>query len=464
MIMNRNIRQTLLAPALLLLAAVTLGLAGCTQGEEALQGADGNAGARTLNINVGPKQGFRSGDADNNADTRSTVDESTLVMEWEEGDRIFLTVDYTGVTPSKYYYTMVRTATATWNFYNNYIGTHDESGNAVDLSLLSSFSAVPVPLGATGISTLAAQHTDNNTYVDYFDSEQTVEFMDGGSCDQLLQQIINPAMDAGITLNMVHKAVTRLHFPGGLTPGKKYYVDGYVVIQSVADGGTGGYMNIPFTAADDGSLTLCANIDGTDQTVTLKEKDDDADNSNDKVVYSATFDAAYGSSYRCIIPAAGGVNPDSNPDLLKLAPIVPGNTVYAVNGYFVTAPDADGSKGYTWDAANNATTGPCVGHGDWRMPTMKDFEKMLDWSRIPSWTDSEDVIQQVDLNSGTENTIWGTAFPYYNNEYNIYYWSSDSRQVGNNAWSLFRNAPAGYIKYSIDAKASSYYVRCVQPQ
>ena len=135
--MNRNIRQTLLAPALLLLAAATLGLAGCTQGEDALQGADGNAGTRTLNINVGPKQGFRSGDADSNTGnttTRSTVDESTGAVSWQEGDRIFVLVGYIGVTPSRYCYTLVRTATDTWNVYNDYIGTHDESGNAIDLA------------------------------------------------------------------------------------------------------------------------------------------------------------------------------------------------------------------------------------------------------------------------------------------------------------------------------------------
>ena len=462
MIMNRNIRQSLLAPALLLLAAATLGLAGCTQGEDALQGADGNAGARTLNINVGPKQGFLSGDADSNTGnttTRSTVDESTGAVSWQEGDRIFVLVGYIGVTPSRYCYTLVRTATDTWNVYNDYIGTHDESGNAVDLAAHDSHSAIPVPLGATGVSYFIAQHTDNSTYIN---DKSDIVLRDGGSRDYLRQKIENPAMGAAITLNLAHSDITRLHFPGGLTPGKKYHL-GYPILHSIQVT-TGGLSfatdtEILFTAAPDGSLTLCALINGTSQTITLKEADTDA------VVYTATFNVAYGSSYRCIIPVAGGVNPDSKPDLLKPDPVVPGNKVYAMNGYWVTAPDADAAKKYPWDAANNATTGPCVGHGDWRMPAMKDFEKMLDWSGIPSWADSEDVIQRVDLSSGTEYTIWDTAFPCYSdNEYQTFYWSSDSRQVGNNAWSLFRDGPSGYIKYSIDTKASSYHVRCVQPQ
>ena len=457
--MNRNnIRQTLLAPALLLLAAATLGLAGCTQGEESLQGADGNNGVRILNINVGPKQGFLSGDAD----TRSTVDESTGAVSWQEGDRIFLCVQYTGVTPPVYCYTMVHTATATWNIYNNYVVTHDESGSVVDLAALTPHSAIPVPLGATGISKITAQHTDNSTFVG--DNGEVV-LMDGGSRDYLWQQIDNPAMDQAITFNnLVHQRTARLHFPGGLTPGKRYYADGYIVLRSLGNNVSfaQGTADIPFTAADDGSLTICAQIEGTSQTIRLKEADTHA------IVYGATFNVAYGSSYRCIIQTAGGVNPDSKPDLLKPDPVVPGNKVYAVNGYWVTAPDADASKKYQWAASSTATvmdSDPCAGHGDWRMPAMKDFEKMLDWSGIPSWADSEDVIQRVYLSSGTEYTIWDTAFPCYSdNEYQTFYWSSDSRQVGNNAWSLFRDGPSGYIKYSIDTKASSYHVRCVQPQ
>ena len=152
-----------------------------------------------------------------------------------------------------------------------------------------------------------------------------------------------------------------------------------------------------FTAAPDGSLAIClggSNATGS-QTVTLKEKDDDADDTNDKVVYTATFNIAYGSSYRCIIPAAGGVDPDSRPDLLIPDPIVPGNKVYAVNGYFVTAPDADASKTYQWAANNDATqmdSDPCAGHGNWRMPTMKDFETMAGWGTGNPWSQDLSLI------------------------------------------------------------------------
>ena len=468
--MNRNIRQTLLAPAVLLLA-VTLGLAGCTQGEDALQGADGNNGARTLNINVGPKQGFISGftsgdNADSNADgsaysndpaTRSTVNEDTGAMAWEEGDRIFLYVAYTGASAKSY--TLVRNAASAWDFYEGYVGTHDKDGNAVNLSDLTSFSGIPVPMGATAITQIIAYHTDNDTRP-YYDR---MVLMEGGSCDQLRQVISNPDMNAGITLALTHADVARLYFPGGLTPGKKYYPGGLQSIEAMfinQTGATSTSSNFSFTAAPDGSLAIClggSNATGS-QTVTLKEKDDDADDTNDKVVYTATFNVAVGSSYRCIIPAAGGVDPDSRPNLLIPDPIVPGNKVYAVNGYFVTAPDADESREYQWAANADATqmdSDPCAGHGNWRMPTMKDFEKMAGWAASNRW--SQEGANTIVANIGSDTGAWNTAFPDGG------YWSSVARTSSSSAWNMYSYGN-GIANYTVDRKTYSLRVRCVQPQ
>ena len=466
--MNRNIRQTLLAPAVLLLA-VTLGLAGCTQGEDALQGADGNNGARTLNINVGPKQGFISGftsgdNADSNADgsaysndpaTRSTVNEDTGAMSWQEGDRIFLYVAYTGASAKSY--TMVRNAASAWDFYEGYVGTHDKDGNAVNLSGLTSFSGIPVPMGATAITQIIAYHTDNDTYPS---TNERMVLMKGGSCDMLRQVISNPDMNAGITLALTHASVARLYFPGGLTPGKKYYPGGLnsisemLIDQSV---GTVASNDFSFTAATDSSLVICITAAGS-QTVTLKEKDDDDDNSNDKIVYTATFNVAVGSSYRCIIPAAGGVNPDSRPNLLLPAPIVPGNTVYVVNGYFVTAPDANANKTYLWAVNNDATqmdSDPCAGNGDWRMPTMKDFEAMAGWGTDNPW--SQDGASASDTAILSDKDAWNAAFPHGG------CWSSVAHASGSRAWGMYSYGN-GTAAYSLDEKTNSSYVRCVQPQ
>ena len=467
MIMNRNIRQTLLAPAVLLLA-VTLGLAGCTQGEDALQGADGNNGARTLNINVGPKQGFISGNTDSNAysnapgstysndpATRSTVDESTGAMSWEEGDRIFLLTEYQDAAYTKNRYTLVRTATDTWDIYEDYLTTYDADGNSINLSDHTPISAIKIPLGATGIVQVRANYTDNPTRL--VSTGNGADFLDGGSRDFMYFTAHSPSMDAAISLNMTRGYLTRLHFPGGLTPGKKYYVDNFSSKSSFSETGSGSDVKFPFTAAADGSLTLCAEIEGN-KTVTLKEKDDDADDSNDKVVYTATFNAAFGSSYRCIIPAAGGVDPDSRPNLLIPDPIVAGNKVYAMNGYFVTAPDANESKEYQWAVSTTATvmdSDPCAGHGNWRMPTMKDFETMAGWTTGNPW--SQDGASTSDTAVTSDKDAWNAAFP------NGLYWSSVARTSDSNAW-IMLSGGYGTANYSWSGKTNTRNVRCVQVQ
>lgn len=50
---------------------------------------------------------------------------------------------------------------------------------------------------------------------------------------------------------------------------------------------------------------------------------------------------------------------------------------------------------------------PCAGHGNWRIPTMKDFEKMAGWTETWPWsqdagTDFKQVLSNED--------IWYTAF------------------------------------------------------
>ena len=466
--MNRNIRQTLLAPALLLLAAATLGLAGCTQGEDALQGADGNDGVRILNINVGPKQGFLSGDADNNTDsrsngndgapgTRSTVDESTGVMAWEEGDRIFVLVECNDAANTKPHYTLIRNAADGWDIYEGYLTTYDAGGNLIDLSAHTPVSAIKLPLGTTAIAYIRVNYTDSPTrYVpksgEGIQDAERVAFLDGGSCDFMHTDIINPAMDASITIALTRSNLTRLHFPGGLTPGKKYYVDGFHSQTEFGEAYSGSGTNIPFTADTDGSLTICFKVEGSSSyNVTLKEKDTDA------VVYTATFNVAYGSSYRCIIPAAGGVNPDNRPDLLIPIPIVPGNAVYVVNGYFVTAPDANANKTYPWAASDAATVmdnDPCAGHGGWRMPTMKDFEKMAGWTVVRPW--SQDAFRGYAIDIESDKNAWSAAFPLFGN-----YYSSDARSSDSNVW-VMRSNNNGTGYYEWNYKSLPNYVRCVQ--
>ena len=465
MIMKRNIKQTLLAPVVLLLAAATLGLAGCTQGDDTLPGAGGNDAARSLNINVGPKQGFTPGNADGSApSTRATVDESTGAMDWEEGDRIFLAADYNDAARTEATYTLVRTATSTWDIYEGYLTTYDADGNPIDITAHTPVSAIKLPLDATQISALRAYHIDSSTgYIpktgEGLEGMARITVLDGGSRDYMDFYAHSLSIDVAVTLNLTRYNLTRLHFTGGLTPGKKYYVDGASSMTEFGGGLTSRDLNVPFTAAPDGSLTLCAGIDGTAQTVTLKEKDDDDDATNDKVVYTVTSDFAYGSTYQCIIPTSGGIDPDSKPDLLLPAPIVAGNTVWKVNGYFVTAPDADESKYYKWSYSNFNNTemenDPCVGKGNWRMPSTKDFQYMAGWQdgTANEWTqESNSDIRTV----SSDADAWKAAFP------SGAYWSSVPTTSLNEAWYIEVNS--NIVSYKPSSKGGFLCVRCVQPQ
>ena len=468
----RNKKVSLCASTLVLALALPLLLSSCSDEADTLPGAGGNDVARTLNINVGPKPGFIPGNADGSADsnapgTHATVDEGTGVMEWQEGDRIFVLVDCNDAADTKPRYTLVRTATSTWAIYEGYLTTYDADGNLIDLGDHTPVSAIKLPLGATGIDGVRVNYTDSPTRFvprsgpDAQDAER-VDFQDGGSRDFMTSTIFNPSIDAAVTLDLKRGTLTRLHFTGGLTPGKKYYVDGFRSPTAFGEGMTDDGSKIPFTAAPDGSLTLCAGINGTAQTVTLKEKDDDGDDTNDKVVYSATSDVAYGRTYRCIIPGAGGIDPGSNPDLLTPAPIVTGNKVYAVNGYWVTATDETEYVSHQWAASTGATvmdTDPCSGHGNWRMPTMKDFEAMMGWTDTKPWSQELSEDECIGGNVLSDKDAWCAAFGYEN------YWSSDACTPSDDcAWYMHTDGFGVTAYYGRDNKTYSHNVRCVQPQ
>ena len=138
-------------------------------------------------------------------------------------------------------------------------------------------------------------------------------------------------------------------------------------------------------------------------------------------------------------------------------PIVPGNTVYAVNGYYVTAPDADATKKYKWADDSNANvmdSDPCAGHGDWRMPTMEDFEKMAGWTVTWPWsqTVAADVKEIL-----SDKDVWKAAFPTGT------YWSSVARTIDLSACGIF-SYDTGTAYYNTYTKTGSYTVRCVQVQ
>lgn len=136
-------------------------------------------------------------------------------------------------------------------------------------------------------------------------------------------------------------------------------------------------------------------------------------------------------------------------------PIVEGNTVWEVNGYWVTAPSSNVSQTYQWNSNTSATSmasDPCAGHGSWRMPTMEDFEKMAGWTATWPWSQSATSTTKDIL---SDKSAWNTAFP------SGYYWSSVARTSDSHAWGMYSNGN-GTADYNWYVKTNSRYVRCVQ--
>ena len=134
--------------------------------------------------------------------------------------------------------------------------------------------------------------------------------------------------------------------------------------------------------------------------------------------------------------------------------ITTGNKVYVVNGYWVTAPGAE-TDTYAWASSNEATqmeNDPCAGHDNWRMPTMKDFEKMAGLSDTWPWTDG---VANNDITIVSDHSTWITVFPNGN------YWSSVIKSASE-AWRMGSYGDGkGY--YGWRSKTTSNFIRCVQP-
>lgn len=455
--LNNNILSAL-APALLLCAAA-FGMAGCTQGEDALQGAGTTAqGGEPIHVSVAPKPGFTGGTdtvGGSSTDTRSTVgDDGTF--GWTEGtDNIYVSIMFNDPTGTTYMHTWTPAAGASSSYITGWKVLKGWDGAT------SEFTGDLVwPLGASSVSiytfytdcTLGSRQGSNG------DEAIQLLYNNGATGDHMTFKKTKILLGEALKVDFGH-ATTRLVFTG-LKASTAY---------SLKAGGTAltfpTYVRIrdfklldeveqTFTSDADGKLVICAALDGklnatthkvslevmegnasgtSVGTVELTARGSDADGwKMDGYMYTVNF--ANGS---------GAVNPDSKPDLLKPAPIAAGNKVYAVNGYWVTAPDADESKEY------GKSDNPCTGRGDWRMPTMYDFQNMAGWAESYPWSES---VNSDAIAISSDPDAWGAAFPV------ALYWSSVAN--GPTTWCMGSND---------DGKAMYGYtdlpclIRCVQP-
>lgn len=471
---QKNNILSALAPALLLCAAV-FGMAGCTQGEDALQGAGATAqGGEPIHVSVAPKPGFTDGTdtaGGSSTGTRATVgDDGTF--GWTEGtDKIYVYIMFNDGVSTTYMHTWTPAAGASssyitgWKVLKNWDGAGTEfTGDLV------------WPLGASSVS-IVAFYTDctvgNSLHGEGEASALPLSYNSGATGDHMRLEKRNLSRGEALTVDFNH-ATTRLVFTG-LKASTAY---------SLKAGGTAltfpTYLKIKnltlldeaeqtFTSDAYGKLVICAALDdklnatthkvslevmegnasGTSVgTVELTARGSDADGwKMDGYMYTVNF--ANGS---------GAVNPDNNPDLLAPDPIVAGNTVWKVNGYYVTAPDAVVNKVHHWAATDGATQmdfDPCAGKGDWRMPTMYDFQNIAGWTTTLPWSPNVSIGVETDVTSDTN--AWLNAFPAGD------YWSSvvyaaDETQ----AWCMHSEGSGTAYYGSLRKTSNVNYIRCVQ--
>lgn len=470
--LNNHILSAL-APALLLCAAV-FGMAGCTQGEDALQGAGATAqGGEPIHVSVAPKPGF-TGETDaaggSGTGTRAAVgDDGTF--GWVEGaDKIYVNILFNDPDSHMYLHSWTPLASATnsyitgWKVLNGWDGATTEfSGDLV------------WPLGASSVS-IAAFYTDCTLGIRRgSNADEAIQLLynNGATGDHMIFEKNRIPLGGALTVDFGH-ATTRLVFTG-LKASTAY---------SLKAGGTA--LTFPtyvrtrdfklldeaartFTSDADGKLVICAALDGklnaSTHKVTLEvvEGDVTSGSSAGTVELTAMGSDADGwkmDGYMYTVNFANGsgtVNPDSRPDLLIPDPIVAGNTVYAVNGYYVTAPDYE-DRNYQWAIASYATVmdnDPCASHGGWRMPTMKDFEAMAGWATSNLWSQDGAITSQINIDS--DKDAWNAAFPTGD------YWSSVAHTSDIKVWTM-RSYGTGSAHYNLDTKANTNFVRCVQPQ
>lgn len=460
---------SLLAPALLLCAA-TLGMTGCSQGDDALQGAGATAqGGEPIHVSVAPKPGFTGGTdtaGGSSTDTRSTVgDDGTF--GWTEGtDNIYVNITFNDAATTTLYHTWQRTPAAEthsymtgWKVLAGWNVTTEYTGDLV------------WPLGASQ-ATVRALYTDCTPGVTEGDINiQGFNYGTGVTGDHMIYQT-TLSLGEALTLDFSH-TTTRLVF-NGLKPATAYSLKAgstaltFPTVLTVASFSLDTPQEQTFTSDASGKLVICAALDGKFDTTTHKVSLEVMEGGASGTSAGTVELTAKGSDadgwkmdgymYTVNFVNGGAIDPESKPDLLAPDPIVAGNTVWKVNGYYVTAPDADVNKVYHWAATDGATQmdfDPCAGKGDWRMPTMYDFQNIAGWTTTLPWSPNVSIGVETDVTSDTN--AWLNAFPGGDYWSSVVYAADETK-----AWCM-RSEGSGTAYYGSLIKTSNVnHIRCVQ--
>lgn len=451
--MKKN-KKLFLAPALLLLVAV---LAGCSQNDDALPAGTAVAqGGEPLNIRIAPKPGYAEC-----ANTRVTVNDETGAFAWETGDVIYLYVEFNDAAATKIRHKWTYAAGATAGYVADWNATSSwgTTGAAV--------TKLVWPLGASSAE-VKAFYGEKGSSVENATGIIQLKYPGTGDYMEFSKTL---SLGEGLTVDFAH-GITRLVFTG-LAASTAYSLKAagvYVAIPRawIVELSTSHVLTTGvYTSDASGNLTVCSDLDEKiDANGKLKlelVKDGETAGAYQTTLTAQGAAGAYkmdGYISKVKVDGTGGeVHPGNYNDLIKVpAPIVAGNIVYELNGFYVTIPDADVKKLYQWASSETATAmenNPCAGHGKWRLPTMEEFEKMSGWTTTNPWS------QDPSLTEYSGNGFYGLPLGYWSN---IPIWSSVvCTSPTTNVWCL-EYIGAGQGRYKKLSKTSTAWVRCVQPK
>lgn len=476
--MKRNIRQTLTAPLLLLAAA--LGTTGCSQSDDTPMSSTTVAlGGEPIRISVSPKPGFTAGD--DTPGTRATVtDDGTFAWEQyqenvSDADKIYVHITFNDAAATKIVQSwMYQPGQSTYTYLADWFPMRGWSsgtdGNTPPTWPVGASSAVVqafyTDCKITGVDGSSGSSNNENP------TNMTFDYTEGTGDHMIYTRTI--ALGENISVDFAH-TTTRLVFKG-LAANTAYSLNvggtpmTYPTVLTVAGFSLGTPAGQTFTSDANGKLVICAALDnkiGADTgklTLELMTGGFSAGTAELTAKGAAGSYKMDGYMYTVNVKSNGGpIDPDGYPDLLPPAPIAAGNTVYVVNGYWVTAPDADENKAYEWASSQDAPTmenDPCAGHGKWRMPTMKDFEVMAGWTESHLWSQDATMDKAEILSDKV------AFFAAFSGEGNKQYWSSTARVdiYNNSVWTMYSVTNATTAYYASTSKRSRIYARCVQKQ
>ena len=439
--MKRNKLTTHFAPALLLFAAA-LGMAGCSQSDDTPVSAGVARGGEPLHIRIAPKTGF----ADGIGTRATTADDGTFT--WQDYDKLFVSIEFNDPGSTRRLQTWYRGYESA--FIPDWLVESDWTTSPV-----ADMSALVWPVGAS-TATVKAFYTDCAVTVNQnggVTSGLTIGY--GAAANTGDHMFFEETVTIGndLTVELRH-TTTRFVFTG--VPANASYTLGVTATNQ----NLGGYLESlsvdfdqiaehaqTFRSNADGKLVICADVSWAvaDGKLSLHLNGAAGSNYHVNTELTAPAPGIQGYTYTVNVKEilAGGIDPDTDPDLLPQMYNGQPATLLAIPGFqaYWVAP-VNAVTNTTWGNINYNTACP----EGWRVPTRSDFLEMIGLTE-PGYADK------------TIHAAVTAAFPENKN-----YWSSTPKDNNDVYVLVLGDSESQNVNLTSVYKYNEYNVRCVRPK